>query len=736
MLFPAPNFRGPARVENNVDMRPLYRFDDLSLDLEAFRLTRGGQAVHLEPKVLELLGYLVQHRGRLVEKAELQSAIWSETAVSESALTRAVAQLRKALDDDAREARYVETVPTRGYRFRPEVRVDEGRNGHTPAEGPGLPSDPEARPASGHGRLASRAALAVWGLAVLGVAGLAARGLSPARAPQEPARELHRTLVSTTRGFNGFPAFSPDGSSIAFVSDRSGRLEIYVRPLAPGARETPVTSDGQDNVQPAWSPDGRYLAYHSMRRGGLWLIPALGGAARQITAFGSAPAWSPDGRQIAFSSLGLASLDGFVQYSAAVWILDVSGGADSEPRPLTEPGRPPTGHGPPLFSPDGTEVFFAAAGIWAVSLTPSRDLRQVASGSAVDLALSADGRSLFWTGWERGNWHVWTATLAGARGAAGPRSDLLSSGDQAPRHLTMSRDGRLACCLTTLVSELALVSLTDDGEPAGPPREPWPGATGRKVQLHFAPDGRTLAFGRSQPGQGLEAWGLDLATGAARPLLPGADLGQLNGWFPEGDALFVTNRGSGNKTLLRAPVSGGRREVLADANEVGWARLLPPGRDVVYQTVSRGVLNVHRSRLDGGDARPLTQDSQGVGWPVPSPDGKTLAVEMFRGNDAQVGLLPAEGGVPRAITRLPGQHWPHDWSPDGRRVLYAARRDGLWNVYWMDVASGEERRLTDHGRVRDTVRTPAWSPAGDRVAYERIEISGAVWLIDLGAAAR
>ena len=45
-------------------MRPLYRFDDLSLDLEAFRLTRAGQAVHLEPKVLELLGYLVQHRGR------------------------------------------------------------------------------------------------------------------------------------------------------------------------------------------------------------------------------------------------------------------------------------------------------------------------------------------------------------------------------------------------------------------------------------------------------------------------------------------------------------------------------------------------------------------------------------------------------------------------------------------------------------------------------------------------
>ena len=54
----------------------------------------------------------------------------------------------------------------------------------------------------------------------------------------------------------------------------------------------------------------------------------------------------------------------------------------------------------------------------------------------------------------------------------------------------------------------------------------------------------------------------------------------------------------------------------------------------------------------------------------------------------------------------------------------------------MDVASGEERRLTDHARVRDAVRTPAWSPAGDRVAYERIEVSGAVWLIELGHGSR
>ncbi len=719
-------------------MKPNFRFDDVVLDLEAFRLTRAGHPVHLEPKVLELLGYLVQHRGRLVEKPELQAAIWSDTAVSESALTRAVAQLRKALDDDARESRYVETVPTRGYRFRSEVRVEEGRNGPGSHEGSATsPREGEELPRRGLRRpLTQGLALAGMGLAAALVLLLASRALrTPTAAPTSPARELHRTLVSTSRGFNGFPAFSPDGNTLAFTSDRSGRLEIYLRPLVPGAREMPVTSDGQDNVQPAWSPDGRYIAYHSVRRGGLWLVPALGGTPRQISDFGSAPAWSPDGRRIAFSSLGLASLDGLVQYSAALWAIDFPGGAPTQPRPLTEPGQPPTGHGPPVFSRDGREVFFAAEGIWAAKSGGGRQLRQVAKGSAVDIALSPDAGTLYWTGWERGNWHIWSAPLPGPADPAGERAEILNTGDQAARHLAMSRQGRLACSLTSLTSELALVSLAADSGAAGPPREPWPGATGRKIQLHFSPDGRTLAFARSQPGQGLEIWGLDVRTGAARSLLPGADSSLLNGWFPEGDALLVTSRGGSTKALVRAPLTGGRPVTLAGADAMGWARLLSSGGEIVFHAVTGGILNVHRSRIDGSDARPLTHDPQGVGWPVPSRDGSALAVEMFRGNDTQLGLLSAGGGSPRPITRMPGQHWVHDWSPDGRRVLYAARRDGLWNVYWMDVESGEERRLTDHGRVRDAVRTPAWSPAGDRIAYERIEVSGAVWVIDLRTAA-
>lgn len=96
---------------------PVYRFDDFLADPETWRLSRGGQEIHLEPVVLKLLIYLIANRGRLVTRQELMDTVWGDTVISESALTKAVARLRKALDDDSVAPRYLETVRSLGYRF-------------------------------------------------------------------------------------------------------------------------------------------------------------------------------------------------------------------------------------------------------------------------------------------------------------------------------------------------------------------------------------------------------------------------------------------------------------------------------------------------------------------------------------------------------------------------------------------------------------------------------------------
>jgi len=98
-----------------------YRFGDFVVDLNTRQLFHSGQAVHLEPTVLKLLMFLIENRDRLVAKRELLDTVWGDTFVSESALTKAIARLRKALEDEPSRPKYIETVHALGYRFIAEV---------------------------------------------------------------------------------------------------------------------------------------------------------------------------------------------------------------------------------------------------------------------------------------------------------------------------------------------------------------------------------------------------------------------------------------------------------------------------------------------------------------------------------------------------------------------------------------------------------------------------------------
>jgi TolB-like protein/DNA-binding winged helix-turn-helix (wHTH) protein len=114
--------------------QPLYRFDDFLVDPADWRLSRNGHEIHVEPVVLKLLIFLIVNRDRLVTRQELMDTVWGDTVVSESALSKAVARLRKALGDDSATHRYLETVHSKGYRFVAEVEEVGG------AEEPGPPA--------------------------------------------------------------------------------------------------------------------------------------------------------------------------------------------------------------------------------------------------------------------------------------------------------------------------------------------------------------------------------------------------------------------------------------------------------------------------------------------------------------------------------------------------------------------------------------------------------------------
>ena len=114
----------------------------------------------------------------------------------------------------------------------------------------------------------------------------------------------------TTNAWNDLmPAWSPDGSQVAFVSDRDTCLgcppEIYVM-NADGSNPVRLTNDPGSDTRPEWSPDGSRIAFASDRAGSpdIWVMLANGSKQTQLTSFPEAEddaTWSPNGARIAFS---------------------------------------------------------------------------------------------------------------------------------------------------------------------------------------------------------------------------------------------------------------------------------------------------------------------------------------------------------------------------------------------------------------------------------------------------
>ncbi|MFP3938831.1 MAG: TPR end-of-group domain-containing protein [Thermoanaerobaculia bacterium] len=103
-----------------------YRFGEFVLDPDRYLLRRGPEPVEVEPRVFEVLAYLVEHAGRVVSRDELLDRFWGDVHVTDAALTHAVAEGRRALGDSAGEKRWIETVYGRGYRFSGPVEEVAG----------------------------------------------------------------------------------------------------------------------------------------------------------------------------------------------------------------------------------------------------------------------------------------------------------------------------------------------------------------------------------------------------------------------------------------------------------------------------------------------------------------------------------------------------------------------------------------------------------------------------------
>lgn len=126
---------------DHLDMR--FTFGDVVLDTDRFLLERGGQPLHVQPQVFDVLSLLVANRERVVPKTELLDTVWGDRFVSDSTLTSRIKAARRVVGDDGAAQSVIKTVHGRGYRWIADVGV-EAEDGLPEAAAKHVPQ-PEAR---------------------------------------------------------------------------------------------------------------------------------------------------------------------------------------------------------------------------------------------------------------------------------------------------------------------------------------------------------------------------------------------------------------------------------------------------------------------------------------------------------------------------------------------------------------------------------------------------------------
>jgi DNA-binding winged helix-turn-helix (wHTH) protein/TolB-like protein/Flp pilus assembly protein TadD len=234
----------------NESRSQIYEFDEFRLDAGKRRLTKGnGENVALSPKVFDLLLYLVIHGGRVIEKDELMSAIWSDTIVEESNLSQNVSILRRVLGEKRGEHSFLATIPGTGYKFVCEVREIHSNSELSAKEIAEIKTE-QANESHTSPEFAQRdIRLRVLVLSVVGLLGLGLLGLYLWREKTKPPTDFAIKTIAVLP-FKSLVAEQRNealelGMAETLIAKLAGGEEITVRPLSSVRK---YTSPEQDSL--------------------------------------------------------------------------------------------------------------------------------------------------------------------------------------------------------------------------------------------------------------------------------------------------------------------------------------------------------------------------------------------------------------------------------------------------------------------------------------------------------
>ena len=703
-------------MTGDAEAKTTYQFGALSLDPGERLLLREGRPVALTPKAFDLLVYLVEHHGRLVEKATLIATLWPDAIVEEANLAFQISALRKVLDDGGTGESLIQTVPTRGYRFIAPVTTSPAR----------VPAPRNRRLAAGAVAilLAGAVATSVWVRSKLATPVATSAPLATPPAFKQLTANPAQLPVNSQ-------AISPDGKYLAY-SDRTG---IQVEVIDSGEVQRLPETRGMEVS--GWSDDGtRIRAIEGGAVRTIWDVSLVGSTRRRTGLVwpDEAIALAPDAccflKIMPDGELRLEPLHGtprsLLRLAADDWIRTA------------------------VWTPDAKRIFFVRGRNREASGLGSVPIETVAVDSGAPSAVftppdgqvirtigppGRDGRMIAVLG-ERGRpsdvhlWEVRTDTHTGLL-AAEPRR-LTSWSEKGCSQITQSADGRRVALLA-VTSQMDVyvaafderaTSLNNSRRLTLNERDDYPTA--------WTPDNKSVIFSSTRTGRQLDIYEQDIDGGEPRLLVSGddnKDLARVSAdgrWILFVQSPFLSTGLLWPTRVMRAPIEGGiAEEVYASRGSLAPQCSIAKGCIIYERRGDKGVI----SSLDpmrGKGAELATVPVTTSGYILPGGNEFAYIVDQDRPRN-HIRIISLVGKPTRDITVTAASLLQNlDPLPDSsgwisvnvtepyNQLLYI-RRDGQSHVLW----------TPDHASVAAGIP----SRDGKRLAIETYTSVGNVWMM-------
>jgi Tol biopolymer transport system component/predicted Ser/Thr protein kinase len=485
------------------------------------------------------------------------------------------------------------------------------------------------------------------------------------------------TPFTALGGAETWPAFSPDGATIAYTwpGPQGRNLDVYLQAVNGGDPVRLTTSPARD-TNPVFSPDGALVAF-ARDSSKLMIVPRAGGPERELAKIDDFRfTFTPDGRSIA---VGGPSGPGGA--GVGIRLVSLEGGPG---RSITHP-PPGSSDLSPHFSPDGTLLAFErvpatnVSDVYIVAATGGEPTRLTFDDRGLDgLTWTSDGKSIVFASGRSGPTRLWRVSKDG-----GPPAVIVEAPPGSSNPMVDPVGGRLAFNVQEVDTNVWQLPLDETGRPAADPS-------------------RLIAS----------------------TLLDGSPDFSRDGKF----LTFASNRTGRDQIWISAPDGSSARDITKVSGTfisfVGSPRWSPDGTRLVFDARVKGNADIYVIPRDGGDWRRLTTDPSSDVIPTWSRDGRWVYFTSRRTGRPEVWRVPSEGGTEARVTFDGG--FAAQESLDGTMIYYGKTRE-LSPLFSRPKAGGAETPLlVDRtGTPHRVVQFACWRPTTNGVVFiEELESNG------------